>query len=159
MARTFDLLASQYGWTDADVLALPLKRIRQAVAAATERLLAADLGRRRLATVQLRTICAYIASTVPYGKDQENPMLNLANSLHLGDGTQDPNAPSVDEALGSTADTPGGPALPGATLTLADLPDAPPAVRVGAPDPNAGEAGNPVDFEQVGNLFGFEGLL
>lgn len=127
LARTFALLSASYGWTDEQIWALPLNRIRQAAAAAAEQAWVQDLGQRRLATAQLRSVCAYIAATVPVGAEQENPLLVMAGSLYLGDGTQNPHATEPD---GSEQDT-AGPARPGVTLKRDELPDAPDGVTVG----------------------------
>lgn len=60
-ARTFDLLSSQYGWTDDQILDLTMARMRQAREVIWER--QAEENRRDLSVreIELRTLASYIA--------------------------------------------------------------------------------------------------
>lgn len=147
----FDLISSQYHWDDEQILDRPLRRLRQIVAGINLRLWAADLAARRLATTQLRTVCAYIASTVQLQEGADNVMLTHAAHLDLGPGTGNPNA---DPTPAPPAAPGGGPqAMPGARIAVDDLPDAPPGIRPGQPTPLAGGV-RAVPLADIGRLFG-----
>lgn len=147
-----DLIASQYHYSDEQMLNLPLARLRQMSAAIGLRLHEQDLAQRRMATVELRTVCAYIAATMQLAEGTDNVMLTSAADLHLGPGTENPHAAPAAPAV------PEGPVRPGARISLADLPDGPAAVRVGqaAPadggDPHAGL--NVLPLDKIGMIFG-----
>ena len=95
-SRACDLISSEYEWTDGQILDLPLRRIRQVCAAIAERRWATDLQARRLATVQLRTVCSWIAMTVPVDEGKENPLLAATSDITLGEGTGPAETPDVD---------------------------------------------------------------
>lgn len=147
-----DLIASQYHYSDRHMLGLPLGRLRQMSAAIGLRLHEQDLAARRLATVQLRTVCAYVAATMQLAEGTDNVMLAEAAGLHLGPGTENPAMAPAAPAV------PEGPVRPGARLRLDELPDGPAGVRVGradpagAGDPHAGLTVLPLD--RIGKLFG-----
>lgn len=130
-----------------------------------------DLAHRRLETLKLRHLCAYIAMTIDTGKG-DNPMLADAAQLSLGAGTEPAGGGPADDghppvpvrarvgtepAAGGGAQA-GGEARPFARVDPATLPDAPPSVRVGQRDPTAAAgphtAGNAVPFEQLNRLLG-----
>lgn len=148
MAATFDLLSAEYGWTDADILDLPLRRIRQAVAAIQARRWALDLAHRRLETAKLRTLASYIACGYDIAEGFENKMLMWAPGLALGDGCGNPDVVIPDtDAPPAPAPADAGPVRIGTNLGTGrpgdarrfripdDAPDAPAPVRAGQPAP------------------------
>lgn len=148
MARTFSLLATAHGWTDRHILSLTLRRIRQATAAVYLTQWENDLNARRLATAQLRTVCAYIAATMQLAEGQDNTMLTHAADLDLGPGTGNRRAAADPQVQ------PAGPASPGARINLAAMPDGPTAIRVGQPAPTTTGGLRELPLEAIGGLFG-----
>lgn len=63
-ARTFDLLSSQYGWTDDQILDLTLGRMRQARDVALERLDEDWKQDLRVREQELRWICGTVAASM-----------------------------------------------------------------------------------------------
>lgn len=142
-----DLISSQYHWTDEQILDRPLSRLTQIVAAIQRRQWLDDLSHRRLETAKLRTLCAYVASTLQLAEGADNVMLTEAAHLSLGTGTENPDAapsepPPADQ-----------PVRPAARIPLAQLPDAPPAIRAGDPTPMP-EGVRMLPLDKIGALFG-----
>lgn len=71
-ARTFDLLASQYGWTDEEILDLTMSRMRQAREIIWER--EAEERRRDLTVreTELRTLTSFIAGAAGWKAGQKS---------------------------------------------------------------------------------------
>lgn len=147
MARTYGQLSAAFGWTDTFIGSLPLNRIRQACAVAAEQAWAADLAARRLATVQMRTLCTFIALSIPFdGKEGESPV-TMAQEISLGDGTETAASGQVSETIWPEGQEP---PMPGATINLADLPEAPAELFA-----TVGAAPGARDLDQAGaDLFG-----
>lgn len=96
-SRAFDLIQAEYGWGDAVLLDMPLRRLRQCVAAINERMKLIDERRRRMVEWQTRSLASFIAATIPAGKKGEkNPLLEAAHNLSM---TGNPDIPTetVDE--------------------------------------------------------------
>lgn len=62
-ARTFDLLSSEYGWTDDQILDLTLERLRQVREVVVERHGEEERHRLRLKEQELQVLCSYIAGS------------------------------------------------------------------------------------------------
>jgi hypothetical protein len=150
-AVLFDLLSSEYGWTDDQIQDLPLRALRQKCAAIALRHHHRHLQQRRLATAQLRTVCAYIAATIDVAEGAENVMLSAAADINLGPGTENVHTPAA-----GPSGPPVGRQRPAAVVDVEQLPDAPPGVRAGAPAPagTGGQIVRELPLEMVGNLFG-----
>lgn len=95
-ARTFDLLASEYGWTDETVLDLTLGRLRQCREIVFER--QAEERRRDLSVreVELRILAQFMAQSPEAAKDaQRIELLDRPKDL-----TAEPATGSYEKALG-----------------------------------------------------------
>jgi hypothetical protein len=139
-----DLISAQYGWTDGEILDHTLPRLTQIVAAIQRRQWLDDLAHRRLETAKLRTLCAYIASTLQLAEGAENVMLTEAAYLSLGTGTEHTSDPA-EHGRPSPA------TLPAARVTRGDLPDAPTPIRPGQAAPIPAGA-RPLPAEALGSL-------
>lgn len=60
-ARTFDLIQSEYGWTDQQVLDLPLARLRQIRDVITERQIEDRVRLLKLEEFKLQTLASFMA--------------------------------------------------------------------------------------------------
>jgi hypothetical protein len=68
MSQAFDLISSEYGWHDEVILDLPMRRIRQIVAAINVRKLSEQTEHRKIVSWQTRSIAMVMAATV--GEDK-----------------------------------------------------------------------------------------
>jgi hypothetical protein len=78
-ARAFDLISTEYGWTDEVIGDLTLVRLRQITAAIEHRQFALDRKEMSRMTWQTRSLAQFIAAG--YMTDGENPGLALAGRL------------------------------------------------------------------------------
>lgn len=154
-------MQAAYRLTDAQVLDMTMLRLRQAAATIAEARFYADVDRRRLATLQLRTLCTFIAMTVPTPKGRQNPMIEQAQQIHLGDGTDTVygRGPAADAPPAAGGGPVGGPLRPGMRLRLSELPDGPDIVRAGVaragqPGPAVPAADTLPSYEQLLTKFG-----
>lgn len=72
--------------------ALTVARLRQCVAAITERRLLEIRHERRRSEWEVRTICTFIASTVPVEEGKDHPLLDLVETI--GKPATDPKGES-----------------------------------------------------------------
>lgn len=86
-SRALDLISSEYHWVDEQILDLSLTRFRQIFAAIKERKWGEALQRKELSAWQIRTVCEFIACTVPFqgeeGEEVKNPLLHAARFIGL----------------------------------------------------------------------------
>lgn len=107
--------------------------------------------------MQLRTVCTWIAATIPTPEGETHPMLDSALSLSLGAGTEP--AATDDGEQSATLPAAAGTVAPAAVLADdGQVPDAPPSVRAGQPSPGEGQplpAGVAVaSYEKALSVFG-----
>lgn len=146
-----DLISSQYHWSDEQILDRPLSRLTQIIAAIQRRQWLDDLSHRRLQTAKLRTVCAYIASTLQLAEGAENVMLAEAANLSLGTGTENLTPGRFPDDTAPPAEQP---VRPTARIPLGQLPDAPAGIRPGEPSPPMPEGVRMLPLEKIGALFG-----
>lgn len=87
-------MSTEYGWTDEQVGGLTVARLRQCVAAITERRVAEAYQARKRSEWEVRTICTFIASTVPTD-GSESPLLDLAYEIGTPAEVREDQAPMV----------------------------------------------------------------
>lgn len=85
-SRSFDLLSSEYGWTDEQILDIPVRRLRQIVVSIETRRFIEDLKFKRIAAWQTRTLAVFISSTIEVEKGKENTLLTAAQRIALDEG-------------------------------------------------------------------------
>lgn len=85
-ARAFDLISSEYGWSDEQILDTPVTRLRQVVAAIYRRQKWALRARGALVEWQTKALASVIAATVPIAQGKKNPLMDYALGLSLYDG-------------------------------------------------------------------------
>lgn len=100
-----DLISSSYGWSDDQILDLTLPRMRQIVAAIQQREYVDQLAHRGTISWQTRTLAQIISLTVPFGKGDKNPLLDLADQIDLlgfadrAEEVEQRNLPSYEQML------------------------------------------------------------
>lgn len=77
------MISTEYGWTDEQILDVPLCRLRQMTTAIAQRQYLADKSHRRLMSWQTRTIAQFIAATVKVEKGKDSPIMDAANKISL----------------------------------------------------------------------------
>lgn len=96
-SRAFDLIASEYGWSDESLQDLTLARIRQCVAAITERKTLEERKQKDLVRWQTRNICFFISNTLMIKEGAENTLAALAQELTFRPKKTDPETLSEEE--------------------------------------------------------------
>lgn len=79
----FDLVSSEYGWSDEQIGNLPVARLRQIVATIQSRKFIKDRQDRINTSWSTRTIASYIAMGYWIEKDSPNPALEMARTLSI----------------------------------------------------------------------------
>lgn len=103
-------MASEYGWTDDVIGDLTIKRLRQCVAAISERQWYDQERQFKLAAWQTRYICTFIASTVPSSEAGAHPLWDAAQEIgrewevQQEEQTQGPMGNPVDPVTGERTD-------------------------------------------------------
>ena len=104
LARSFDLISAEYGWSDNALLDLSLSRIRQITIAIMQRHAAEHFRQRRLLNWQTQTLATYVAGAA-MTDGESNPLLEEACKIDI-DGLVEQakelpkeNAPGSYEAL------------------------------------------------------------
>ena len=106
-SRALDLLASEYGWHDTEILSLPVCRLRQITGAIVERRLEEVRARASFIEWQTRTLAGYIAATIPTG-GKKNPLLDSAGKIRLRVGADsEEEDDNDDDRTASANDRPG----------------------------------------------------
>ena len=83
-ARQFDQISAEYGWSDEEILDLPLARLRQVSATIEFRRDVEDRMERVYLEWHTKTLAQFIAATVPMDKKgQKNPLVEAATALTL----------------------------------------------------------------------------
>ena len=107
-SAAYDLVASEYGWTDEQIGELPLARLRQVTAAIQMRKFTAWREENSRFSWLARNLAGFIAAGYQIEKGKENKALDSAGKLAMDDiettllgGTvQKPNAPA-ENGVGS----------------------------------------------------------
>lgn len=84
-STAYDLVASEYGWSDKKIGNLPVARLRQIVANIQTRRYVIQRQERLDKSWMTRNIAAYIAMGYWLDKDAENTALEAAKELSLDD--------------------------------------------------------------------------
>lgn len=98
-SRAFDLIASEYGWSDESLQDLTLSRIRQCVAAITERKTLEERKHKDLIRWQTRNICFFIANTLIVKEGSENTLAKLAQELTFRPEKKKPEVLTEEEQV------------------------------------------------------------
>jgi hypothetical protein len=77
----FDLISSEYGWSDKKILKLRIRRLRQIIAAISRRRYFEDRKVKSLASWQTRMTAQYIAAGYMIAEGKENEGLAMAQVL------------------------------------------------------------------------------
>jgi hypothetical protein len=78
------VVQAQYGWTDEQVLDIPICRLRQIAATVEARLKSERLYHQTITEWQTRTLAQFIAATVQMEKKgQKNPLMAEASKIRL----------------------------------------------------------------------------
>lgn len=98
-----DLISSEYGWSDDQILDLTLARLRQITTAIQQRRYLEHRQERLIASWQTRTLAQFVALTIPV-EGKNNPLLDAAATLDIdGDltleDTKEDNLPSYEQML------------------------------------------------------------
>lgn len=80
IARVFDLISSEYGWSDEVILSKPLKRIRQIIAAITLRKQEDRREHRLILSWQTRSLAMVIAAA---GSNANEELMKFASNLTI----------------------------------------------------------------------------
>lgn len=105
-STAYDLVASEYGWSDERIGNLPVARLRQIVANIQVRKWSAERQRRIDISWMTRTIAMYIAMGYWIKEDEPNKPLEFARGLSLDDIEREilkimeetPDAPKENQA-------------------------------------------------------------
>ena len=98
-SRAFDLIASEYGYSEESLHDLTLARIRQCVAAITERKTLEDRKQKDLIRWQTRNICFFVANTLMIKEGSENTLAKLAQELTFRPQKVDPETLTEEEQV------------------------------------------------------------
>lgn len=85
------MIQSEYGWSDAALLDMPICRFRQILYVAQERISALRKHGEMVVDLQTRAIVAFIAGTVKVEKGKKNPLADAASKFKLFDDSLDPS--------------------------------------------------------------------
>jgi hypothetical protein len=95
-ARAFDLVSTEYGWTDEVIGELPLARFRQITAAIEQRKYIEQRQAQSVVSWQTRTLAQFIAAG--YMTDGENPAIDAAGQLALDEIEREMIAEAQEQA-------------------------------------------------------------
>lgn len=84
-----------------DILDMSLTRFRRTIATISERKIRQAYQANQNSTVQIRTICSFIAATVPVEKGEKNELLKLAQSIGEADDAKPKTKSSNEPEAGS----------------------------------------------------------
>lgn len=82
-SRLFDVISSEYNWTDETILDLPVCRARQIAAVIEQRQRAVFQQQANLTEWSTRVLAEFIAATVPVSKGKSSDLLKSAQKLRL----------------------------------------------------------------------------
>jgi len=83
-ARLYDLISSEYGWTDEQISEISVARARQILATIELRIKASFAQRASLTEWSTKRIVEFIAATVPTQQGKTNKLLDYAQKVSLG---------------------------------------------------------------------------
>ncbi len=92
-ARAFDLVASEYGWSDDQILDLTVARLRQIVQAITVRQASFDKRNRAYITWQTKELSSFIAAAGSSSAEQADALMGAVSKISMDPADEVEEAP------------------------------------------------------------------